>query len=608
MPIQGALQGDMQTTAEWTKPTRAAAAWHLMKVLSHILLRALRNTIGGPRRISPSCDLATANLVAEHRSPLWVDGREDEFILRCGKVQNLRLAVRCFDGIEVQAGQRLSFWSQVGRPSAMKGYAVGREIINGCVVPTVGGGLCQLSNALADAALAAGIALVEQHHHSARIEQQLRPAADATVAWNYIDLRLLAGFRFRVEAQLTRDELIVRVRAPISPRLPLAQPRLPLSLVEMARPVARGCLTCDQTRCFRHRPPKRSPAARTAYLLNERSPELQQWLENRQGEADWMMPWLRRGRRHLGWAPPGEARVAVALWAGWKRIARQRLLRGEGSSRQAGLIQAARDLAEHYGRILRPEHTDLVVSQDLLVPLWRSGTLAGRSYEVFVSELPASEIQTRLDAASRANAHLKDLGDFRIDTQWQQDEWQALAGAKKRIIAHREVQRVLEAQGLATELLSWSEPPPRAVFPQSEKTSRILTFAASALARKGAQEVATVARRLGVRVLILGTPPSDAKVWAGVDWCAVGYASDWLEQSDVVVLPAYIEHRPRALLQALAAHIPVVASRACGLGDRPGLIEVEPGDADALEVILKHIFVTRCAPTESIKSTQDRPR
>jgi glycosyltransferase involved in cell wall biosynthesis len=114
-----------------------------------------------------------------------------------------------------------------------------------------------------------------------------------------------------------------------------------------------------------------------------------------------------------------------------------------------------------------------------------------------------------------------------------------------------------------------------------------LTLAASALARKGANEVALVAKRLGARILILGLPPSDVTLWEGVEWFAVGYDSDWLARSDVVLLPAYVEHQPRALLTALAAGIPVIASAACGLGSRSGVIEVLPGDPESLKLAIQ---------------------
>jgi glycosyltransferase involved in cell wall biosynthesis len=114
-----------------------------------------------------------------------------------------------------------------------------------------------------------------------------------------------------------------------------------------------------------------------------------------------------------------------------------------------------------------------------------------------------------------------------------------------------------------------------------------LVFAASALARKGAGAVRHAARELNARVLILGTPPADLKAWEGIEWSPAGYASDWIARADAVVLPAHIEHQPRALLQAMAAGVPVFASAACGLGGLQGWVEVEAGSGADLVAALR---------------------
>lgn len=566
--------------ASWKEPTRLSAAWHAAKVCCHIALRAARNLVGGPRRLEAAASLVDATVVAEVRSPLWADGRADEFLLRCGKVQNLRVAARRFHGIEVAPGEVLSFWAQVGRPSVSRGFAVGREIVGGCVVPTVGGGLCQLSNALAAVAVAMGARLVERHRHSARIEAQGVPAEDATVAWNHVDLRLAADFAFRIECELTSDELVLRAKAARPASRGVRAAALPP--IHDARPVARGCLTCDQTTCFRHRPPTGPTAGRRALLLNDRQPELATWLERFGAGADWMLPWVRPALRRHAWAAPAGAAVQIARGPGWKRIVRQRLARDDGGRRQAGRARNAVDLARDYSRRLQARHTELLLTQELLVPLWRLGALGGRSFEVFVHELPASELQARLDAAAAANPDAPSLTDFRVDRAWQRDEWQALRQARRLLTAHHEVHRVCSSAGLPIELLPWDEGPPVDIVARVDRTRPTLTLAASALPRKGAAEVAAVAAALDAQVLILGSPPGDLRPWEGIRWSAVGYSGDWLERSDVVLLPAHVEHQPRALLRALGAKVPVVASAACGLGSRPGLTVVVPGDAASL--------------------------
>jgi len=114
-----------------------------------------------------------------------------------GKIQNLRAAVRRLNGVEVPAGALFSFWRQVGRATKRRGFVSGRMLQSGCVVPSIGGGLCQLSNAIYQLALEARCEIVERHAHSIRLDGM--PIHDATVAWNYIDLRFHPRTKIRME-------------------------------------------------------------------------------------------------------------------------------------------------------------------------------------------------------------------------------------------------------------------------------------------------------------------------------------------------------------------------------------------------------------------------
>jgi glycosyltransferase involved in cell wall biosynthesis len=69
--------------------------------------------------------------------------------------------------------------------------------------------------------------------------------------------------------------------------------------------------------------------------------------------------------------------------------------------------------------------------------------------------------------------------------------------------------------------------------------------------------------------------------------------SNWLDGAAAVVLPAFVEHRPRRLLAALAAGVPVIATPQCGLGDLPGVIEVPAGDGEALMSALQAVIEDR---------------
>src|SRR5690606_6116801 len=87
-------------------------------------------------------------------------------------------------------------------------------------------------------------------------------------------------------------------------------------------------------------------------------------------------------------------------------------------------------------------------------------------------------------------------------------------------------------------------------------------------------------RGVEVKLIALGPFIEDAAFWEGFD--VDRGAADWLERADLVVLPAFVEHRPRRLLSAAAAGIPVIASPGCGVSHISGIKPVPSGDAEGL--------------------------
>lgn len=575
-------------TAAWQVPSRWAALWWRCRVAGHVVLRGLRHLLRGqPPRHTASPRLADAPVRAEHRSPLWSDGRPEEFALVAGKVHNLRIAARAFDGLFVPAGQPISFWRQLGRPSRWRGFVQGRELRAGCVVPTVAGGLCQLSNALATSAARAGIEIIERHGHTARIEAAPSgpmDAVDATVLWNYVDLQLRAPFDLRIECTLTADELVLRLRAPqpadaTAPR----RPALPLR-DERPPAAARGCISCSETGCFRHGRGRSAPGqGRRALLLSGWTPEWAQHLASH-GAADWHVPWVRPARRAAGhWQAPADARLQLAWVPSLRRTLALRRAAGEGGSRQSALLRSDAWLAASHASALKPHHTHLLVDQSLLATLWQHGALGGRRFEVLAGSLPAIELQTRLDAAHRLWPAAASLADFRADPAHAQAEWQALQRAERVWTAHHDAARWLAERGIPVGLLDWVAPAGQTAATRRKVEPPLVVFPASALARKGALELAASLRKLGWRLRVLGTASTDPSLWAGVTVEHGRYGDRrWLAEADVVALPAHVEHAPRALLAALAAGLPVVATAACGLPPQAGLFEVPTGDVAAL--------------------------
>jgi len=86
---------------------------------------------------------------------LWKGNNPAEEHLIAGKVQNLRVAIRRLDALK-SLPEVSSVSAQLGHTSKLKGYVEGESSDEGCIIPNIGGGLCQLSNALYDAAMRGG--------------------------------------------------------------------------------------------------------------------------------------------------------------------------------------------------------------------------------------------------------------------------------------------------------------------------------------------------------------------------------------------------------------------------------------------------------------------
>jgi len=187
----------------------------------------------------------------ESRTALWLEQDPREQILERGKVEYLHRACARLDRVAIEAGGVFSFWRQMGRAGKRQGFVEGRMLQQGCLVPAVGGGLCQLSNALYELALLHRCEILERHAHSGRLPHM--PLHDATVAWNYIDLRFRVCERLRIRAGLTEAELVVAFESQQPRAFGILSAPQRVRSEPMAEPQAKSCASCGEAGCFRHR-------------------------------------------------------------------------------------------------------------------------------------------------------------------------------------------------------------------------------------------------------------------------------------------------------------------------------------------------------------------
>jgi hypothetical protein len=138
-----------------------------------------------------------------------------------GTWHNVSLAANLVDGTRVEPGAEFSFLATIvpGRPD----YAMGNTFSSGRVVKSKGGGYCQVSTAVYNAALLAGLPIVERYPHSFYDESEayVEPGRDAAVSGSsHADFKFLnpstAPIVIRATAQSGR--VFVQIFGPGKPQ------------------------------------------------------------------------------------------------------------------------------------------------------------------------------------------------------------------------------------------------------------------------------------------------------------------------------------------------------------------------------------------------------
>ena len=95
--------------------------------------------------------------------------------------QNVANGCKLIDGTTVYPGEAFSTYDAVKPFSAENGYGMAGSYLNGKVVDSIGGGICQVSTTLYNAVLRAELEVTERHNHS-MIVTYVDPSADAAIA------------------------------------------------------------------------------------------------------------------------------------------------------------------------------------------------------------------------------------------------------------------------------------------------------------------------------------------------------------------------------------------------------------------------------------------
>jgi vancomycin resistance protein YoaR len=146
--------------------------------------------------------LPREQFIAGYTTPL--DGRSRS------QRHNARLAMEHLNGALIPPGATFSFLGAVGSFSRDEGFRRAPVSYNGQLIDDWGGGVCQTSTTLYNAALLAGLDIVERHRHQFW-PSYVPPGRDAAVAFSDIDLRFRNPYDFPIRIRASMDQEMIRI-------------------------------------------------------------------------------------------------------------------------------------------------------------------------------------------------------------------------------------------------------------------------------------------------------------------------------------------------------------------------------------------------------------
>lgn len=127
------------------------------------------------------------------------------------RLNNINLGVEKLNGTKIGAGETFSFNNCIGPRNEETGF---KEAIifdgHGNKTKGYGGGLCQISSTLYNAAINAGMEITERHQHS-RSVPYIEEGKDATVTYGAEDLQFKNNSTEDVSIIATADEGVLKI-------------------------------------------------------------------------------------------------------------------------------------------------------------------------------------------------------------------------------------------------------------------------------------------------------------------------------------------------------------------------------------------------------------
>ena len=153
------------------------------------------------------------NKVIETASPMLNQKSGFDMQYQYNKVHNLKLAAKTVDGLIIQPEETFSFWQLARHADRNEKYKDGLNLVDGKIVGSYGGGLCQLSNLLFWMFLHTPLTIVERHSHTVEsfpsTTEDLPCGTDATINEGWLDLKVRNDTSNRFQIRIFFDDKVM---------------------------------------------------------------------------------------------------------------------------------------------------------------------------------------------------------------------------------------------------------------------------------------------------------------------------------------------------------------------------------------------------------------
>lgn len=147
----------------------------------------------------------TETLISEYTTKIYSkdSNRQQNLNITCNKINNTI----------INDGETFSFYNIVGKATKEKGYKEADIYQNGKTVKGIGGGNCQVSSTIYNAALEAeGLEVTERHDHGKPVPY-VPEGKDAAVSFGSLDLKFVnhTGSKIKISSSCDENNVYVKI-------------------------------------------------------------------------------------------------------------------------------------------------------------------------------------------------------------------------------------------------------------------------------------------------------------------------------------------------------------------------------------------------------------